>query len=138
MYVGSLFFLLAAVAALFVGFRASNLLLVYGSIAFSVLSMLFLAADAARRRRLEPDPAPIPSEWSRVPAGATAPVAHDVPEAVPSASGEGETVIALVERGTFHRPDCHHVRDRDEGIEEMSAVQAEARGLSACGACKPA
>jgi len=136
MYVGSLFFLLAAVAALFIGFRGSNLLLVYGSIAFSVLSMLFLAADAARRRRLEPDPAPIPSEWSRLPVGAVAPVAHDIPEPIPASPDEGAMVVALAERGTFHRPECHHVRGKG-GTERMSAVQAEARGLTACGVCKP-
>ena len=45
-------------------------------------------------------------------------------------------VLAIPERGTFHRSDCRYVKGRRD-TERITLGTAEKRGYSPCGVCKP-
>jgi hypothetical protein len=81
-YTVSLVLLLAAVATLYLGFRAGNLVFVFASIAASVLSMLFLGVSVLRRRAVEEGNAAM-SAWTAARPDEETPAAHDVPEDEP-------------------------------------------------------
>jgi hypothetical protein len=46
------------------------------------------------------------------------------------------TVVAIPERGTYHKSECRYVQGRTD-TEKLSASTAKSRGFKACGVCKP-
>jgi hypothetical protein len=72
----------------------------------------------------------------------TAPVAPAVAKAAPAkrtapaSAPRAETVVAVPERGKFHRPDCRYARDV-ASAQEMTKAQASRQGYQPCGTCKP-
>ena len=52
-----------------------------------------------------------------------------------TADASEDTVVAVVARKKFHRPDCRYASS--EGAESMTQAEARRRGFSPCGICKP-
>ena len=46
------------------------------------------------------------------------------------------TVVAIPERGTYHKAECRYVQGRKD-TERLTASTAKSRGFKACGVCKP-
>lgn len=46
------------------------------------------------------------------------------------------TVVAIPERGTYHKAGCRYVQGRSD-TESIKASTAKSRGFKACGVCKP-
>ncbi|MGH2691920.1 MAG: hypothetical protein ACRDHM_05410 [Actinomycetota bacterium] len=46
------------------------------------------------------------------------------------------TVVAIPERGTYHKAECRYVQGRTD-TEQLKATTAKSRGFKACGVCKP-
>jgi len=80
MYATSLVLLLAGVAFLALGFQRENLVLVFASIAASVLSMLFLGVSVLRRRAALDAEQRAMAPWTPAPVDEEVPAVHDVPE----------------------------------------------------------
>ncbi len=95
--------------------------------------------DTTPPARGEPLAAPV-----QPPAGEAAPGrgasaagrARAVAAAVPTGPEHAGTVLAIPDRGRYHRADCRYVRDV-RGTEELSRTQATRQGYAACGVCKP-
>jgi hypothetical protein len=88
------------------------------------------------------EPAPQPAKPpARQPAKA-APVAPAVAKAAAAkrttaaSATRAETVVAVPERGKFHRPDCRYARGV-ASAQEMTKAQASRQGYQPCGSCKP-
>jgi cytoskeletal protein RodZ len=45
-------------------------------------------------------------------------------------------VVAIPERGTYHKADCRYVQGRTD-TERLNSSTAKSRGFKACGVCKP-
>jgi len=54
-----------------------------------------------------------------------------------AASSSRSQVVAIPERGTYHRPDCRYVKGRRD-TERITVATAKRREFTACGTCKPA
>ena len=54
-----------------------------------------------------------------------------------AASSSRSQVVAIPERGTYHRPDCRYVKGRRD-TERITLATAKRRDFTACGTCKPA
>ncbi|HEX9891139.1 MAG TPA: hypothetical protein VGB28_03680 [Actinomycetota bacterium] len=80
MYATSLVLLLVGVACLALGFQRENLILVFASIAASVLSMLFLGVSVLRRRAVQDAERRAMAPWTPAPVDEEVPAVHDVPE----------------------------------------------------------
>ena len=102
------------------------------------------AAPAEETAPLEPEPAPATTRkrtTTRKPAAkkTTAKTPAAKTSTAKTSTGALSTrsmVVAIPERGTFHRPTCRWVQNRDD-TERMQLGTASNRGFSACGTCKP-
>lgn len=119
-------FLVGAAVAFGVAFSGGGTSLLYVSILFSIGALALVARAVLRERSTTPV-----GEGSST--GAEVSVAEP---AVGEASAEEPEVVALPERGTYHRADCRHVRERSR-VERIPLATARGRGYTACGVCKP-
>jgi hypothetical protein len=85
----SLVFLLAGLLSLLLGFQKENLALVFGSIAASVLSMLFLGVSVLRRRAALEAQQQALAPWTPARPEEETPAVHDVPEDAPADRADG-------------------------------------------------
>lgn len=83
-----------------------------------------------------------PEETRAEPSAQTPPAGKRAAEKTPAERTPGpgpsprSRVVAIPERGTFHRSDCRFVRERDD-VERITLGTAEKRGYSSCGVCRP-
>jgi hypothetical protein len=106
------------------------------------------AAAPAQRRPATPAPATAPAPKpaakkaaTRKPAAkkttAKSPAKKTAAKKTAAASGTARgTVVAIPERGTYHKDSCRYVQGRTD-TEKLKAATAKSRGFKACGVCKP-
>lgn len=146
---------LVALVLLVLGLTMTDLQFVYGSIAVSLVSFVFLVIGILQRRGEQP--AAATAELSDDAAGPVA-VAAGAPEtaAVPAAAaaktgspgpvpvvedelGEGEpgggTVLVVPGRPRYHVEGCRYLTGKD--AEQIDVLDARDDGFTPCGVCKP-
>jgi len=99
------------------------------------------AAAPERRPARTAPAAPTPAAPTVAPAKKTAakkPAAKKTAakKTAAASSSSRSMVVAIPERGTFHKADCRYVKDRDD-TERVQVGTAKTRGYTACGVCKP-
>jgi len=85
-YATSLALLVVAGVSVYLGFRRGNVILIYASIAASMLSMLFNAVSVLRRRAADAGATRGTVPFSPAPVEEGTPAVHDVPEESPGSS----------------------------------------------------
>lgn len=145
---GSALLLAGAMAALFFGFANGEDSLVWAAlIASAAAAVLLVVAYFASRRemtaaRKREAVTEMVGDTGTATAASADPAtgteeASDAREETSEAAAEPSegTVVAVVSRKKFHRPDCRYASS--EGAESMTHAEARRRGFSPCGICKP-
>jgi hypothetical protein len=151
---------LVALVLLVVGLTMTDLPFVYGSIAVSLLALVFLvlgilqrrneqlpSGDAAPSPQPEPQPLPAPTTTTamaipaadlRKPAAASVrgeedpPVEQDAEELDEQVGGY---VLVVPGRPRYHVDGCRYLAGKD--VEEVGVLDARDEGFTPCGVCKP-
>ena len=91
----------------------------------------------------EPEPAVAPARASRAssrpkaaPRSTAAKASAKRAPAKAAATSTGSMVVAIPERGTYHKSTCRFVKGRRD-TERITRTTADRRGYSACGICRP-
>ena len=152
---------LVALVLLVLGLTMQDLNFVYGSIAVSLVSFVFLVIGILQRRGEQPVAAtagpevrddsaaapsqdPAPTEPVAVPVSrgsrrAPAPVVDEAPEEDDAYDdeelGAGGAVLVVPGRPRYHVGGCRYLTGR--AAEEIDVLDARAEGFTACGVCKP-
>jgi hypothetical protein len=99
------------------------------------------AQPAAEERATQGQPVADPGDAAAAaaPAAAASTTGGDAAEAETSEAGSGDSatqqVVGIPKTKKFHKPECRFASA--EGAETMTRADAETKGFSPCGVCKP-